>query len=55
MLNVRRTVQTDQHGTVAVVDRLKVESARRTLELPDDITAWFRAYRAAPHRRRARR
>ena len=40
------TVQSDHRGAVSVVDKLKVESARRTLELPDDLASWLRDHRA---------
>lgn len=45
-INVRRTLQTDERGAVSAVDRLKVESSRRTLGIPSDLAPWLRQHRA---------
>ena len=45
-VNVRRTLQTDERGAVTTVDKLKVESARRTLGIPADLLPWLRQHRA---------
>lgn len=47
LVNITRGRQTDDHGRVEIVDRLKTASAKRTLEMPDRLVEML-----AEHRKR---
>ena len=50
-VNVTRGLQRNG-GKVAVVDELKTERSKRTIEMPSDLIEWLREHRAAQRRER---